>query len=547
MVAALLSRLLGWVRDRAIGHFWGTGAHADAYWAAFMVPDLLYYMLAGGAIGASLIPVFAGYLRRREDAESWQVANTLITLFGSLAVAGVLLIVIFAEPLVKVVVPGFGRELGPEGVAECAGYVRIIAPMVMFTVLSAFFTGMLHSHRHFTAPAFAWIVYNVGIIAGAFAGGLWAKRLYGDVAGLRVLCLGVLVGSALLVLVQLPSLLARGLRYRPALDLGHPGVREVIRLFLPYMAGLAFTQICLLWLPTFFGSYFEGGVSSLRFANRLIVLPLGLFGVAIATATFPTLAERIDAGEIEGFRRTFSASIRAVFALSVPSAAVLVVLGGPILRLLWRSGEFSEGAVDACAFILLFYPASLIGIAGLQIVNRALYSLRDRITPPVVGIGYTVIIVVLATVFMRTWLQYAAIAAASSIGATVGLLVPFEILRRRLGGVDGRAIAVSFVRVVVASAALAGVAFLVSRWTGDWLGVPVSHFTAVAPPLNPEAATGAAPAAFWRVAVQVFASMGAGGLAYLLVLRILGAPELVSLRDILRRRRMGASEPAPLP
>ena len=272
MVAALLSRLLGWVRDRAIGHFWGSSGHTDAYWAAFGVPDLLYYLLAGGALGAAVIPVFAGYLRNNEEGESWHVANTLVTLFGLCAIGGIALIIAFAPLLITLVAPGFAAKRGPEAVAECAGYVRTIAPMVFFTVMSALFTGILQSHRHFTAPALAWLVYNFGIIAGAFVGGAWAAGRYGDQAGLRVLCLGVVVGAMLLVAVQVPSLLARGFRYRFQLDLEHPGVREVLRLFLPYMGGLAFTQLCLLWLPSFFGSFFPEGAmptawSSSRWAS----------------------------------------------------------------------------------------------------------------------------------------------------------------------------------------------------------------------------------------------------------------------------------------
>jgi putative peptidoglycan lipid II flippase len=236
------------------------------------------------------------------------------------------------------------------------------------------------------------------------------------------------------------------------------------------------------------------------------------------------------------FRRTFSAALRAVFALSVPSAAALVVLAGPILRLLWRSGEFSETAVQACTFILLLYPASLIGLSGLQIVNRAFYSLKDRITPPAVGIGYTLVIVVLAMVLMRTRLQYAAIAAASSVGFTLGLLVLFEALRRRMGGIDGGAIARSFLRVVVASAALAAVTYAVSRWLGGALGVPWSHFSLTAPSLTAAEAAGPS-AAFWQVAAQVVVSLAAGGVSYLLVLRLLGAPEIAEVCDLVRRRR----------
>jgi putative peptidoglycan lipid II flippase len=541
MVAALLSRLLGWVRDRAIGHFWGSTTHTDAYWAAFMVPDLLYYLLAGGAVSAAIIPVFSGYLRRKEEAESWRTANIILTLYGLCALAGVLLIIIFARPLVSVIVPGFGKNLGPEQVDECARYVRLLAPMVVFTVLSAFFTGILQAHRHFTAPAFAWIVYNFGIIGGAFLGGAAVSRRSGIEAGLTVLCLGVVCGAFLLVAVQIPSLVARGFRYRPCLDLGHPGAREVIRLFLPYMAGLAFTQICLLWFPSFFGSWFEGGVTTLRYANRLVVLPLGLFGVAISTAVFPSLADRMDAGDVAEFRRLFSTTIRAVFVLSVPCAAALFVLAGPVLRLLWKGGEFGESAVAAAEFSLLFYVASLIGLAGLQIVNRAFYSVKDTRTPPTVGIGYTLLIVGLAIALMTTRLQYAAIAAATSVGTSVGLLVMFALLRRRLGGIDGRAIAVSFLRISIASAVLGLVALIVSRWLGGLLGVPATQFLAAAPEVIASDQVAALPASTGAVALQVLVSLAAGGVSYMAVLFLLGAPELATFREVIRRHRAPAA------
>ena len=533
-VAAFLSRLLGLVRDKAIAYFWGRGLHTDAFWAAFNVPDLLYYLLAGGALSAAIVPVFVGYLVRKEEGESWKVANTLVTVLIVLAGTGILLIEVFARPLVVLIAPGFAAR--PEQAAQCAHLVRILAPMVIFTVTSALSTGILQAHRHFTAPAMAWPVYNFGIIGGAFAGGLLVNRYPKDAAGLVMPAAGVVVGAILLVAIQVPSLLARGYRFRPSLDLSHPGVREAIRLFLPYMAGLAFTQICLLWLPGFFGSYFpEGGITSLRYANRLVVLPLGLFGIAIATAAFPAMAERIAEGEVGEFRKLFSGTLRAVFLLSVPCAAGLLVLAGPIVRLLWRGGEFNENDVAASTFCLVLYAVSLIGLSGMQILNRAFFSLKDKRTPPLVGIGYTLLIVVIAIGLMSTPLHYAAIAAATSIGTTIGLVVMFELLRRRLGGADGRRIVLSFGRIVLASLALAAAARWVSELIGQRLGTPVTQFSWMAPSV----ATGPAAHAVvgtGRVAIQVALSMAAGGLVYLLVLALLRSPELASVRAALRQR-----------
>ena len=536
--AALLSRLLGWVRDHEIGRYWGNTQHTDAYWAAFMVPDLLYFLLAGGALGAAIIPTFSAYLRRHEEEESWRATNILVTVLGLLALLGIGLIIAFAPGMVTLAAAGFRRKVGVA--SESAVYVRLLAPMVFFTVLSALFTGILQAHRHFTAPAFAWLVYNVGIIGGAVIGGQYFLSR-GDAAGLRVLCLGVVVGAALLVLVQIPAMVRCGFRYRPSLNLRHPGAREVLRLFLPYMAGLAFTQICLLWLPSFFGSYFPNGVTSLRYANRLVVLPLGLFGIAISTATFPVMAERIDAGEVDGFKRLVSGSLRAIFLLSIPCAAFLVMLAGPVLRLLWKTGRFDEAAVNAATFCLVYWAAALIGLSGLQVMNRAFYSLKDTVTPPLVGIGYTLLIVALALGLKNTGLQYAAIGAASSVGVTVGMIVMFEVLRRRLGGIGGREITRSFLRIAIASVALAAVAYSVSVMLGRALHVPVTQFISTAPMLEGAAGVGAA-APMSKVALQVLLSMGAGIVAYLLVLRLLRAPEIESFRNALRQRRARSAE-----
>ncbi len=544
VVASLLSRVLGWVRDRAVGHFWGSTGHTDAYWAAFNVPDLLYYLLAGGALSAAVIPILTAHIARKQEPETWRVVNTLATILILCAAVGISIIIIFAREFVLLVAPGFR---GAGAAAECAGYVRIVAPMVFFTVLSALFTGILQSHRHFTAPAMAWPVYNVGIIAGAFTGGGWVARHYhSDQLGLKVLCVGVLAGAFLLVAVQIPSLLARGFRYRPSLELNHPSVREILRIFLPVMAGLAFTQICLLWLPAFFGSYFQkGAITSLRYANRLVVFPLGLWGIAISTAAFPVMAEQIAMNQVEEFRKLFSGLLRVVFFLAVPSTAALIALAGPMLRLLWRTGRLNETAIAMAELSLLYYAISLIGLSGLQIANRAFYSLKDGRTPALVGIGYTSLTVLGTVIAMRLHnpLQYATIAAATSVGVTVGFVVLFDLLRRRMGGAGGRAIAASFLRVMFASALAGAAAYWVSALIGHRLDVPVTRFITTAS--QAAAATGA-QGSNAAVAIQVLVSLAAGALVYLGILAALGAPEITSFRSAVRQRLGGSAQTAPI-
>lgn len=526
MAATIGSRLLGWVRDWGIGHYFGVTSHTDAYWAAFNVTDLLYYLLAGGALSAAFIPVFSGYLVRDERDEGWRMVNTLATLLMLLAAVGIGLIIAFAPALVSLIAPGFRSK--PAQVAECALYTRIMASMVLFTVLSALSTGVLQSFRRFTAPAVAWLVYNIGIILGVF--------VISRSMGITGICVGVLLGAVLMVAVQLPALVRHGLRWRPTLDLGHPGVREAIRLFLPVMAGLALTQIGLLWLPGFFGSYFSAGVlSSLRYANRLIILPLGLFAIAISTAAFPTLAAQVGEGKIEQFRRTLADSVRAVLALAVPSAVGLVVLAEPVVRVVWQSGEFGDRAVADCSYALVFLAAGLVALSVMQIVNRGFYSMKDMVTPPVVGVGYVLLNVAMVVAALQTHspLSFGSIAIASSLSATVGCLLLVWLLSRKVGGLQGGSLLVSLVKVSVASAALGVVAWLVATALGAKLGVPMTHLSLLPPGGELTAGTTVSRG---RAVVQTAGAMGAGTVAYVAALWLLRAKELDAVAGAVRRR-----------
>jgi len=524
MIATAASRVLGYVKEKAIAYQFGSTSHTDAFWAAFQVPDLLYYLLAGGALGAALIPVVTGYLVQEQADEVWRVVNTLATLMVLAVGVGVALIIVFAPYLVPVAAYGF--KFKPHVFEECVFYVRIMAPMVFFTTLSALAGGILQSHHHFTAPAAAWLMYNVGIIAGAL---LLASSL-----GIVGLCIGVLAGAALMVAVQAPALARRGWRFRPALELSHPGVRRTLILFFPLMAGLAVQQIALLWLPGFFGSFFRNGVTILHYANRLIILPLGLFGVSISTAAFPTLAQQFRSGQSDQFKRTLNLSLRAILLLSVPCSVGLMVLSGPIISLLWQGGAYNQGAARASAFALTLWAPALFAIAALQVVNRGFYSTQDTLTPPLVGVANVALIVGLTFALKPTPVAYGALALATSIATVPTLAVSLLLLRRKVGPMDLRTLAISFARVAAASSVMGAVSLWVSNTTGAMFGSPHFGFTLVAPAT--EGAAGGAGFAVWQAGVQVVAAIGLGAVAFLVVLRVLGAPELGLVSDTIRRR-----------
>jgi putative peptidoglycan lipid II flippase len=307
-----------------------------------------------------------------------------------------------------------------------------------------------------------------------------------------------------------------------------------------------------------FGSYFSGGaITDLRYANRLVILPLGIFGISISTAAFPALAAQMAAGQSDEFKRTLSSSLRAILFLSVPCSVGLFVLSVPIVRLLWQGGEYGTQAATATAFALTWYAPGLFGLAAMQVINRGFYSMQDVTTPPVIGLVYLLLNLILCTVLVRTPMAYGGVALASSISAIVGMAVLLALLRRRVGPMDMRRTAMSFTRVLVASLVMGVVAFGVSRAVGARLGLDSTRVTLEAPPVQPaepdrkigyDQTEGPAPpgqdggAYYARVAVQVAASMAAAILVYLGLMAIMRAPELSQAWQMIARRLGRATE-----
>jgi putative peptidoglycan lipid II flippase len=511
MAGTLLSRVLGWVRDKAIYYEFGASARTDAYWLAFNIPDLLYYMLAGGALSAAFIPVFTRYLADKDDETSSHVGSTIANLLMLVSPIGIVLWIALAPYLVKAVAWGF--DPGSEKYRLCVLYSRILAPMVFFTTLSALASGILNSYRHFTAPAIAWCAYNVAIIAAAF---LLAPRM-----GIPGLCIGVIVGSVLMVVVQAPAVLRCGFRYRPVLDLRHPGVRRIGVLFFPLMISLGISQISLLMMPQILASFFsEGAVTAVRAANRLIILPLGLFAVSISTAAFPTLTTQAMLEITPEFRRTLAKTLRVILVLAIPSTIALMVLNECIVRTLWSGGDFGEGATAAAAFALFFFAIGLVGHSSIQLLNRGFYALHNTVTPAIVGVATIGLNVALVLWLRGSGIGYGSPAVASSAAVLVNMAVTAYLLRRRVGPMDGSAIVRCAGKTLVASLAMGVVCFVVATLVGQLVGAPTPRFIWTAPEINTIPSLPVVP-----VLVQLAASAAAGVAVLVAALRLLRVEE----------------------
>jgi putative peptidoglycan lipid II flippase len=460
MVLFVLSRLLGLIREMIIGAQFGTSADLDAYLAAFRLPDLLFQLVAGGALASAFIPTFTEYLARDDREGAWRlfsgVANLVLAITAAIAVVAAL-----AAPWLvrRVIAPGFD----PAQQALTARLMRLMLVSPILFGVSGLVMGVLNAHQHFLLPAAAPMVYNLAIIGGAL--GL-SPRL-----GVTGLALGVVGGSALHFLVQVPGLIRFGARYRPVLSARDPGVRQVLRLMGPRVLGLAAVQINFLLNTILASGLPEGSLSALNFAWLMMLLPQGVFAQAVATAAFPTLAAQAARQQIGELRSTFVATLRAVLFLSLPAAVGLLVLRRPLIQVFFQRGAFEAGSTDAVAWALQFYALGLPAHAGIEIVARAFYALHDTRTPVVIGIAAMGLNVVLSLLFIGP-LAHGGLALANTIATTLELLGMLALIRRRIGGLEEERTLRALGRMAL-SAALMGAALWAALAAMAHVTVPV--------------------------------------------------------------------------
>lgn len=440
MVATTLSRVLGFVRERGIAQIFGRTRLTDIFFAAFSIPDLMYYLLIGGALSAAFIPVFTSYLANNKEKEGWYVASTFINVTVLLLFAFTILGIIFAPRLAPLVAYNFtGRDL-----QLLVRQMRFMFPAVFFTALAGLQMGILNSYQVFGPPAFGPIVYNLAIIAACY--------LLGPSMSLTGLAIGVVVGAIGNFFVQFPFVRAYNKGYQFVMDFSHPGIRKIFKLMVPSLLGLSVTQINLIINQSLASGLAAGSITALRYANRLMQLPLGIFAMGISTAIFPTLARQASRREMDDFRATFSLGLRSVFFITVPAGIGLWVLGEPIVRLLFQGAEFTAADTKATAFALGFYSLGLFAQSGIQVITRVYYSLNDTVTPVLTGLATVVLNVLLNLFFLsQTNLAHGGLALAFSISGIFNFFALVFFLRRKIGAMGGGKIAWSFMKTAIAS------------------------------------------------------------------------------------------------
>lgn len=444
MAAILLSRVLGLIREMVIAHQFGQSNVAGAYFAAFRLPDFLYFFLSSGALSSAFIPVFAQYLTDKKETDAWRIFSAIACFMSICLVVAIIIAEIFARPLViALAAPGFR----PEWVDKTVYLTRIVLPAQLLFFLGGLMMGTLEARQRFTARALGPVIYNVGIIFGGLVLARWLH-----IAGL---CWGALIGAFAgnLVLTYI-SLRKAGYSFIPNLNLRHPGVVQVAKLALPVMLGLSLPQIDVMingWFASFLG---EDKVAALNFGNRLMQLPLGVFAQAGAIAFFPTLIAHANRRDIPEFRSSLNLAMRGVLFLTIPASVFMICLATPIVRTVYQSGEFGASDSPVAAATLLFYAVGIFAWAGQAVISRGFYALQETKIVIITGSIVTLIFVPMNYFLMKA-MGISGLALSTSIAATLHMFALMVLLRNRIGGLGTGRLITSMAKVLLGSAALA--------------------------------------------------------------------------------------------
>ncbi|MEA3460143.1 MAG: murein biosynthesis integral membrane protein MurJ, partial [Chloroflexota bacterium] len=389
---------------------------------------------------SAFIPTFASYLARDDEDEAWRLANTVLTLVGLILATSALLAAAFAPQLASFIVPGFDREA--KDLTAQLMRLMLVSPVVFG--VSGISMGILNSYQHFLWPAWAASFYNLAIIGGAV---ILAPSL-----GVYGLAVGVVVGSFLHLGVQMPALLAHGWRYRPLLDLGHPGVQEVGRLMLPRMLGLAAVHLNFIVNTILASGLGEGAIAALDFAWKMTLLPEGILAMAVATAAFPTFSALAAQRRTTEMREAFTSTLRGILYLTIPAGVGLFVLRYPLIQLLFQRGAFDLGSTRAVAWALQFYAPGLFTYSSVEIATRAFYAFHDTRTPVLISLMTIGLNIALSLIFIRfSTLAHGGLALSSVIATTSEMAALLILLRRHLGGLRWRRLLFPLLRMAVAA------------------------------------------------------------------------------------------------
>ena len=455
MVLVLASRILGLIRNRFLTHFFPLET-LDAYTAAFVLPDFIANLLIVGALSVAFIPVFTSYINSKHEKEGWKIASSVLNISLLFFVIVTLILLIYARPINEMfVVPGFKDN--PDKLALTTNLTRVILLAELFLIIGSFFTSVLQSFHRFIIPAIAPVLYNIGIIIGI----LWFRPYF----GLTGVAFGVVLGAILHVLIQLILIKRFRFKYKFEFRFRDPGVRKIIILSLPRAIGIGFAQ-AEWWISIFLSSLLiKGSTAALRLAADIQNFPIGIFGITLATAAFPTLSAEMSAGKTTDFKSTFLSSLHRILYLTVPISVLFIVLRIPVVRILLGSGFFDWSSTVATAVTTSYFAIGIFASSSFFLLIRAFYALHDAATPLKVALVSLVFHAAVSSLLALSLAKNAAVPTAflglaASFTSIFNFVVLLYLLDKKIGGFDKLKLFLPMGKIFVSAALMGALLYL---------------------------------------------------------------------------------------
>ncbi|MBU1738519.1 MAG: murein biosynthesis integral membrane protein MurJ [Proteobacteria bacterium] len=504
--AVMCSRILGLVREQVFAFLFGAGFAYDAFVVAFRIPNLLRDLFGEGALSAAFVTVFSDYDTNRDKEQTMRLAGNVIIFFLILLSIITLLGIWQAENIVRLMVEAEFENV-PGKVELTRLMTMIMFPFLILISMSSVCMGILNSRGYFFVPSLASSFFNMGSIVGGVGLALLMPAI-GQPA-IVGMALGTLIGGGLQLVGQFPSLRKAGFVFRPALDLSDPGLRRILKLMVPAVAGLAALQLNIFINSFFASSLQEGSLSWLNYAFRLFMFPLGVFGVAISIAAHPVMARQAASGSMDALKESYVSTLTMGFSLTIPAAAGLIMLAEPVIRLIFQYGRFDPYSTTMTGEALAYYALGLAAYASVKVTAPVFYNINET-RYPVLGsflaVGVNVLVVLLAI----DHLQHRALALSISCAMTVNFLFLFTILHCKLKGFSLSYLFQGFFKVVLATAVMV-------LWLYGMGGFM-------------------AGGGVFRNLIEVVVQVGSGALVYGVALYFLKLPELRMMVESFRSR-----------
>ncbi len=499
--ATALSRVLGYIRDAVLAFVFGAGVQADAFFTAFTISNFLRRLVGEGALTSAFIPIFTQEMNTRPKDEVRELASSVFTLFALILTALTFLGILFSEDIVRLMAPGFLAD--PEKFSLTVTLTKWMFPYMVFIGLMAIAMGVLNSHKHFTAPALAPILLNLAMITSVLIVGPFISSPVYALIG------GVLVGGLFQLLLQFPFLKKIGMLPRLSFKWDDQAIKRIFLLMGPAALGIAVYQVNL-FVSRWFASPLPGAISYLYYAGRLLELPLGVFAVSIGTAVLPSLSEQVAREDWDGVKKSLSFAIRLVNFVTIPATIGLIVLGYPIVELLFQRGEFTAQDSSGTAIALFYYALGLVPIAVSRILVQVFYSLKDTMTPVLIAVVVAVLNFVFCYLLVGP-MAHGGLALAATLAAAANCAILFAVLRMKFGQIGMKGMLFSGIKSTAASVIMGILVYLLAFEAFD-------------------ATSGAG-----KVFVMALC-LGLGLICYVAASKLIGVTELAFLKGFLSRR-----------